>query len=66
MFFLHFLVMASALLSLSCLNKLFHSFEYFIHASHMFLKEVLAVNFQEPVISLILLVIPMSSLETLG
>ena len=57
--------MASALLGLSGLNKLFHSLEYFIHSSHMFVKEVLAVNFEEPVIPLIFLVIPMTSLKTL-
>jgi hypothetical protein len=64
-FFLHFLVVASALLGFSGLNELFHSFEYFVHSPHVLVQEVLTVDFEEPVISLIFLVIPMTSLETL-
>ena len=65
MLFLHLLMVASALLGFSGLNELFHSLEYFVHSPHVLVQEVLTVDFEEPVISLIFLVIPMTSLETL-
>jgi len=65
-FFLHLLMVAPALLSFPSLNEFFHGLENLVHSPHMFVKEVLTVDLKEPVISLILLVIPMTSLETLG
>lgn len=63
---LHLLMVAPALLGLSGLDELFHGLEYLVHPPHVLVQEVLAVDFEEPVISLIFLVVPMAPLETLG
>ena len=54
-FFLHFLVVTSALLSLPGADEEFHGFEYFVGSTHVTVDKVLVVNFQEPVVSLVLL-----------
>ena len=54
-FFLHFLVMASALLSLPSTYKQLHGLEYFICSAHVAVDKVLVMNLQEPVVLLVLL-----------
>jgi len=54
-FFLHLLVVASALFCLPGSDKKFHSLEYFVSPTHMTVDKVLVVNFQEPVIPLVFL-----------
>lgn len=50
MFFLHFLMVAATLFSLSAADEYFHGFEDLVHSAHMSVDEVFVVNFQEPVI----------------
>ena len=57
-FFLHFLVVASALLGLPRSDEDRHRLEYFVHPPHMLIQEVVVVNFQEPMIPLVLLKSP--------
>lgn len=47
---LHFLVMTSALLGFPCFHKFFHSFEYFVRSSQVFVEEMAAVQLQKPMI----------------
>jgi len=54
-FFLHFLMVASALLGLPGAYKNGHCLEYFIHPPHMLIQKVMVVNFQEPMVPLVLL-----------
>ena len=58
-FFLHFLMMTSALLSLSCSYEACHALKDFICPSKMFMNEVAIVNLEEPVIQFVLLKSPM-------
>lgn len=58
--FLHFLVMASTLLCLSSSNEVCHGLEYLISSSKMLKNEVPIVNFEKPVIQLVLSMRPMT------
>jgi hypothetical protein len=60
MFLFHFLVVAPALLSLSCTQEGLHYFEDLVCTPHVFVKEVLVVDFEEPVVLFVLLVGPVS------
>ena len=51
-------MVAPALLGLPCANEVGHSLEDFVRPPQLLHHEVLAVNFQKPVIPLILLVQP--------
>ena len=53
-------MMASALLGLPCADKICHCFEDLVHASHVFVQEMMVVNLEEPVISFILVQSPMT------
>ena len=57
-FFLHFLVVAAALLGLPCAHKGLHGFEYFVHAAHVPVNKMFVMNLKEPVISFVLLLHP--------
>ena len=57
-FFLHFLVMASALFGLSGFYEIGHGFEDFVGSSEVLIDEMLAVYFQEPMVEFILFVGP--------
>jgi hypothetical protein len=59
-FFLHFLMVASALFCLTSANEGFHCLEDLIHASHMTIDEMFIVDLQEPMIFLVLLQEPMT------
>lgn len=54
-FFLHFLMMTAALLSLSGPDELLHRLEDLVSPTHVAVHEVLIVQLQEPVILLIFL-----------
>lgn len=54
-FFLHFLMMTSALFSLTCSYEKFHSFEDFVHAPHVPIDEMRIMNLQKPMIFFIFL-----------
>jgi hypothetical protein len=62
MLFLHFLMMASALLGLSSANKFSHTCKYSVHSPQAPVHEVSVICFQKPMISLILLQGPVSKL----
>ena len=66
MLFLHFLMVASALFSFPRSNEFFHSLEDFVHPSHVFIDEMMRMNFEEPMISLVLFCSPMASFDSLG
>ena len=51
--FLHFLMVASALLGLSAANKYFHCLENLVGSSHVAVDEVLVVDLQKPMIALV-------------
>ena len=48
-------MMATALLSLSALDKIRHGFEYFIGSAHILVDKMFVVELQEPVIEFVLL-----------
>lgn len=54
-FFLHFLMMTSTLLSLSCAYEYLHCFEYFVSSTHVTVDKMLVVDLQKPMITLVLL-----------
>ena len=54
-FFLHLLVVTPALLCLAGADEKFHGLEYFVGPAHVAVDEVLVVDFEEPVIPLVLL-----------
>lgn len=51
-------MVASTLLGLPGSHEDSHRLEYFVHPSHMLIQEVMVVNFQEPMIPLVLLKSP--------
>ena len=55
-------MVASALLSLTTPNEIRHRFKYFVHSSQVSMNEVITMNFEEPVVPLILLPQPMASI----
>ena len=63
--FLHFLVVAPALFSLSRPNEKLHRLEDLVSTSHMAVDKVLVVNLQKPMISLVLFRHPMPVVELL-
>lgn len=65
-FFLHFLVVTSALVSSSCSNKFTHLFENFLSSSKAFLTEVFLINRKENTVSVCLVVIPVPDEEFIG
>lgn len=65
-FFLHFLVMAPALLRLSGLDEYGHALEYFVCPAEVLLDEMTVVYLQEPVVQFILLLSPVPLLDVLG
>jgi len=66
MLFLHFLMVASALFCLACIHKFFHCLEDFIHPAHVFVDKMGGVHLEEPVISFVLLKVPMPFLSALS
>jgi hypothetical protein len=58
-------MMTATLFCLPRGDELLHSLEDFIHPSQLLVEEVLTVELQEPVVSLILIYAPMASLDTL-
>lgn len=62
-FFLHFLMMAAALLGLATANELLHCFEDFIGSAHVAVDKVLVVELQKPVVSFVFLQRPMPSVN---
>lgn len=60
MFFLHFLMMTSALFCFPRANEFGHGFEDFIHASELFHDEMFAVSLQEPMIFFVFFLEPMT------
>jgi hypothetical protein len=53
--FFHFLVVTAALLCLPGPHKGCHCLENLVHPAHMFVQEMIVVNLQEPMITLILI-----------
>jgi hypothetical protein len=66
MFFLHFLVMTSTLFCLSRIHKFLHCLEDFVGSSHVFINKMGRVNLEEPVISFVLLEVPVAFLSSLA
>lgn len=62
-FFLHFLMMAAALLCLPSLNKICHTFEYFISSSEILVNKMFIMQLQKPMIQFILLWSPVTLLD---
>jgi hypothetical protein len=58
--FLHFLMVAATLLGFPRGHKEGHGLKYFIHSPHVFVQEVMMVDLQKPVISLIFLDCPVA------
>lgn len=59
-FFLHFLVVTSALFRLSWSDKDSHGLEDFVKSSHLLADEMFVIDLQEPMISLVLFQWPMT------
>ena len=66
MLFFHLLVVTPALLSFPRQDKLLHGFEDFVHSPHLFVQEMRIMDLQEPVVSLVFIDIPVSSLNSFG
>ncbi len=64
-FFLHFLMMASALFCLSSGDETCHIFKDFISSSKMLMYKMTTMNFQKPMISFVFLSSPMTFLYIL-
>ena len=62
-FFLHFLVVAPALLCLPGPDKSLHSLEYLVHATHVPIHKMSIVDLKKPMIFLILFVHPVTSIH---
>lgn len=65
-FFLHLLMMASTLFRLAGPYEHLHTLENLIHSSHMPVYEVTVVDLQKPMITLVLLQGPMTTIHAPG
>ncbi len=65
-FFLHLLVVASALLCLAGSDEIGHAFKDFVSSAKILEHEMPVVEFQEPVIELVFFVCPMPLLYIFG
>lgn len=65
-FFLHLLVVTSALLCLTSSYEVGHTFEDFVGSAKIFEDKMSIMNFQEPMVKFILFVSPMSFLCIFG
>ena len=63
--FLHLLMMAPTLLSLSCSDEYLHGLEDLVHPSEMTVHKVFVVHLQEPMIFFILFMRPMPTIYLL-
>ena len=63
--FLHFLMVTSALFCLAWIHEFFHRLEDFVHPPHVLVDKMSGVHFEEPVISFVLLKVPMPFLSSL-
>ena len=54
-FFLHFLVVATALLCFSATDEYFHGFEDSVGSAHLVVNKVLVVNLEEPMVEFVFL-----------
>lgn len=61
--FLHFLMMAPTLLCLSSTNKVRHGLEYLISSPQVPKNEMSTVNFEKPMVQLVLLLRPMTFVD---
>ena len=61
--FLHLLMVTPALLCLSSSNEYLHRLEYLVSSSHVTVHEVLVVNLQKPMITLVFFRQPVSMVE---
>lgn len=59
-------MVAAALLSLSRANEYFHGFKDLIGSSQVFVQEMIGVDLEEPVISFVLVQVPVPLLLSLG
>lgn len=59
-FLLYFLMVATALMRLSCLNELSHRFEYFVDFSPFTVDEIFSIHFQKIMIFYVLFFSPVT------
>ena len=58
--FLHFLMMAAALLCFSCSYEFRHACKYSVHTSHWAIEEMTVIGFKKPMVSFVLCKGPMA------